>query len=75
MICFVKVFGGVFVFGRITATYVTATQAQSQVYPGVAHFQTFLAACSAWHDVLSTLKMSTAFHLSHFNYQGLSRKR
>jgi hypothetical protein len=34
-------FGGVFIFGRIAAAYVSADKTEAQVDPGVAHFQAF----------------------------------
>jgi hypothetical protein len=40
---FVEMFGGVLVLGRIATTYMSATQAQAQVNPGVASFDTVLA--------------------------------
>ena len=38
-----KVFGGVLVFGGITAADVSAFEAEAKVNPGVAHFQAFFA--------------------------------
>jgi hypothetical protein len=35
---------GMFIFGAVAATDVPALQAQSQMHPGVAHFQTLFAA-------------------------------
>jgi len=40
----VEVLGGVFVFGVVAAAHMTALEADSQVNPGVAHLQAFLAA-------------------------------
>jgi len=40
----VKMFSGVFIFGRIATTYVSALSAQPQVNPGIAHFQALFAA-------------------------------
>jgi hypothetical protein len=37
----VEMLGGVFVFGGITAAHVAAYQAQTQMYPPVAHFYAF----------------------------------
>jgi hypothetical protein len=39
-----KMLRGVFVLGTVAATHVPALQAQSQMHPGVAHFQTLFAA-------------------------------
>jgi hypothetical protein len=44
MFCRVKMFGGVFVLGRIAAAHMTAFPAEPQVNPAVAHLQTFFAA-------------------------------
>jgi hypothetical protein len=53
-----KVFGGVLIFRLIAATDVTATHAESQVNPGVAHFQTFLAAIgSARFNIFDLIEM------------------
>jgi hypothetical protein len=41
---FVKMPRGVFVLGAVATAHVATLQAQSQVHPGVAHFQTLLAA-------------------------------
>jgi hypothetical protein len=38
-----KMFGRVFVFRRIAATYVAALQAHPQVHPRIAHLDAFLA--------------------------------
>ena len=38
-----EVFGGVLVFGGITAADVSAFEAEAKVNPGVAHFQAFFA--------------------------------
>jgi hypothetical protein len=43
----VKMFGGVFILRRIATADVPAFQAHPQMHPGVAHFQTFLAALRA----------------------------
>jgi hypothetical protein len=40
----VEMFGGVFVFGAIAAAHVPTFQAQPQMDPVVAHFETFFAA-------------------------------
>jgi hypothetical protein len=64
----VKVFGGVFIFGRITAADMSARQTQAKVYPAIAHFETFLTAFSVGAHVMHLIKMRTLFHkdpLSH----------
>jgi hypothetical protein len=38
-----EVFGGVLVFGGITAADVSAFEAEAKVNPSVAHFQAFFA--------------------------------
>jgi hypothetical protein len=50
MVASVKVLGGMFVLGRIAAANVAALKAQPEVQPGVAHCETFLAACAAGRD-------------------------
>jgi hypothetical protein len=56
-----KMLGGVFVFGRIAATYMAASSAKAQVYPAVSHFETFLATASLRFDVLHLVKMSACY--------------
>ena len=51
----VKMFGGVFVFGGITATDVAAFHANAQVQPGVASFQALFAALRRWFYVVHVL--------------------
>ena len=46
----VEVLGGVLVFRAVTAAYVAATEAQSQVNPRISRFQAFLTALSAGLD-------------------------
>jgi hypothetical protein len=43
MVDVAKVFGGMFVLGRVTATDVAAGHAQAQVNPGVAELYAFFA--------------------------------
>lgn len=43
-----EMFRGVFVLGGIAATYMTATETLPQMYPGIAHLQTLLAALATW---------------------------
>jgi hypothetical protein len=54
-----KMFCGVFVFGRVAATDVAAAQAEAQVYPAVAHLQTFFATLGLGLYVLDLIEMST----------------
>jgi hypothetical protein len=51
-----KMLRGMFIFGGIAATHVSANQAHAEMHPGVAHFQAFLASVSAW------------LHLANFFY-------
>jgi hypothetical protein len=43
MLAMVKVFGRVFVLGRIAAAHTPADHAQTQVNPGIAHFHALFA--------------------------------
>jgi hypothetical protein len=54
-----KMFCGVFVFGRVAATDMAANQAEAQVHPAVAHLQTFFAALGFGLYVLDLIEMST----------------
>jgi hypothetical protein len=47
----VEVFGGVFVFGGIAATDVSADEALPQMDPGIAHLKALLAAFAAGFDL------------------------
>jgi hypothetical protein len=61
----VKVFGGMFVFGRITTANMAAFHAQAQMDPGVARFQAFLT--TLWRmrlDVVNMIEMGAGVHLS-----------
>jgi hypothetical protein len=51
MLSLMKVFGCVLVLGRIAAADVAADEALSQVDPGIARLQAFLAALAARLDV------------------------
>jgi hypothetical protein len=63
MFGFMKVFGGVFVFGRVAAADVAALQAETKVNPIVAHFQALLTALrSAWSDIADLVEVGTLFH-------------
>jgi hypothetical protein len=44
MLGFMEVLGGVLILGRIAAAHLAAYQAQSQMHPGVAYLQAFLAS-------------------------------
>jgi hypothetical protein len=62
----VKVLGGVFVLGRIATAYVTAGEAEPQVYPGIPHLQTLLAAPGVWTYVLDFIQMLAGDHSRSF---------
>jgi hypothetical protein len=62
MVGLVEVFGGVFVLGRIATAYVTATEAQPQVDPGIAHLEAFFAAVGVRRDFVYLVGMSTSRH-------------
>lgn len=47
------------VLGGIATADVSATQAESQMHPGVAHPQTIFTAACAWRDVLNFIDMRT----------------
>lgn len=53
-----KVFGRMFVLGLVAAADVPAGEAQTQVNPGFAHFQTFLTARAARRDRADLVQMS-----------------
>jgi hypothetical protein len=52
-----KMFGGVFVFGRVAAPDMAATQAEAQVNPGVVHLQAFLTAMGMRFHVPDLVKV------------------
>jgi hypothetical protein len=56
MLGLMKMFGGMFVPGRIAAPNMTADQTFSQVDPGIAHLQAFFTTLAAW------------FHIADFIY-------
>ena len=67
MFAAVEVLGGVLVFRAITAAYVAATEAQSQVNPRISRFQAFLAALSAGLNLVDFVYMGTGGrHMSSF---------
>jgi hypothetical protein len=61
---FMKMFCGVLVLGAVAAAHMATLQAQSQVHPGVAHFQTLLAPLRGlWLYRPYLVQMSTFRHL------------
>ena len=57
-----EVLGGVFVLGRVTATDVSAFEAQAEMDPGVTHFQTFFAAVGVGSDFVDVREMRAGWH-------------
>jgi hypothetical protein len=60
-----KVFGRVLVFGIITAANMPAYFADSQMHPGIAHAQTFLAAIRLGGYVSNLIEVCTKFLGAH----------
>jgi hypothetical protein len=58
---FVKMFCGVLVLRAVAAPHVATLQAQSQMHPGVAHFQTLFASLGRFWFYLSYLIQVRAF--------------
>jgi hypothetical protein len=58
---FVKMLRGVFVLGAVATAHVATFQTQSQVHPGVAHFQTLFAALRGFWLYRPYLIEMTAF--------------
>jgi len=58
----VEVLGGMFVLGGIATADVTATQAQAEVYPAVAHLQTLFTTPGMRFDLLDLIKVSALAH-------------
>jgi len=52
-----KVFGGVLIFGRITAADMSARQAQTQVHPRIAHLEALLTAVGSRLDRADLVKV------------------
>jgi hypothetical protein len=57
-----EVFGGVLVFGGITAADVSAFEAEAKVNPGVAHFQAFFATGGARDHFVGAREMCAGRH-------------
>jgi len=51
-----------FVLGGIATADVTATQAQAEVYPAVAHLQTLFTTPGMRFDLLDLIKVSALAH-------------
>ena len=57
MVRLLIMFGGVFVFGRVTAAYVAAYQTESQMNPGISAHQAFGTPLRAWYYCPDILDM------------------
>ncbi len=53
--------GGVLILGRVTATYVAADKAHTELDPGVASFETVFATLGAGRNVADLVTMSAFF--------------
>jgi hypothetical protein len=58
MRCFVKVFGGVFVLGRVAATDIAADKAHAQVDPGIAELHAILTNMLVRFSYFDLIKVS-----------------
>jgi hypothetical protein len=58
-----KMLGGVFVLRGIAAADMSAGETESQMDPGIAHLQTFLATMSLRLHIVDLVKMSTFGHI------------
>jgi hypothetical protein len=58
---FVKVFGGVFVLGRVAATDIAADQAHAQMDPGIALLNAILTNMLVRFSYFDLIKVSTFF--------------
>jgi hypothetical protein len=61
MRCFVKVFGGVFVLGRVAAADVPADEAHAQMDPGIAELHAVLANMCRRFSYFDLIEVSTFF--------------
>jgi len=57
MFCGVEMLGGVFVLRGVAAANVTATQAQTQMHPTVAHFEAFFASLGLGFNFLNLIEV------------------
>src|SRR5205823_5760088 len=57
-----EMLGGMLILGRIAAAHVAAGQAQAQVHPSVAHFQTLLASARVRLDFANLIGMRACCH-------------
>ena len=61
MRCFVKVFGGVFVLGRVAAADIPADQAHTQMDPGIAELNAVLTNMFVRFSYFDLIEVSTFF--------------
>jgi hypothetical protein len=66
----VEMGSGVLVLGRIAAPNVPADQANSEMDPGIAHGETFLAPVwRAWRDILDLIEVSASLAHGWFPFR------
>lgn len=53
----VEMLGGVLVFGGVAAANVAASEAETQVDPGIAHFEALFAAFGFWFYIFDLIEM------------------
>src|SRR5208283_3169790 len=68
-----EMLGGVFIFRGITATHVSAGKTEPKMNPGVAHFQTLLAALGVRMYRLDFLAVRAVSHGSFFLSESRNR--
>jgi hypothetical protein len=61
MRCFVKVFGGVLILGRVAAADIAADQAHTQMDPGIAELNAVLTNMFSRFSNFDLIKVSTFF--------------
>ncbi len=61
MRCFVKVFGGVLVLGRVATTDIAADEAHPQMDPSIAGLHALLTNMLVRFSYLNLIKVSTFF--------------
>jgi hypothetical protein len=59
----VEVFGGVLVLGRIATSDMPAVQANSQMYPTVAHLDALFANVLLWLEILGIFQVFADVHV------------
>ena len=56
-----EMLGGMLILRIVTTAHMPAFQANTQMYPGVTHFQALLTAIGTWCDLPYLVKMTTLF--------------